>query len=85
MFKAAKQLAGQCEIEVAVADGLLSVDIVLRMESRNVAIEVNGPHHYSLDHHRELNTSLYRYRLLKQWGWQVVVVPFWDESHFDSA
>ena len=73
---------GDFDVERAVEGGKMRPDIVF--ESRRLVIEVDGPHHYSVDAdgvRRELGQTIVRNELLRSWGWKVCVVPYheWSE------
>lgn len=67
-------------IEHVTDDGAFSIDIALSEEK--IAIEVDGPHHFTANTKAPLGETMARRRLLAARGWIVVSVPFW---HWDTA
>jgi very-short-patch-repair endonuclease len=67
------------ELEYTTADGLFSID--LAVVDRRIAIEVDGPSHFTVNTLEPLGHTRLRDRLLSAMGWQVVSVPFfeWDK------
>ena len=63
--------------EYTSPDGLALVDIALLDEhgAPLAVVEVDGPWHYSLlDPSAETGSTMVRNKLLRAWGWQVVVL-----------
>ena len=48
------------QMEYLAQDGLFSVDIAILTGDKNVAIEVDGPYHYTLNTHQPLGHTLLR-------------------------
>lgn len=48
------------QMEYLAQDGLFSVDIAIMSGDRNIAVEVDGPHHYTLNTHQPLGHTLLR-------------------------
>ena len=48
------------QMEYLAQDGLFSVDIAIMIGSTNIAIEVDGPYHYTLNTHQPLGHTLLR-------------------------
>lgn len=48
------------QMEYLAQDGLFSVDVAILGEGRNIAIEVDGPYHYTLNTHQPLGHTLMR-------------------------
>jgi hypothetical protein len=67
------------ELEHLTADGLFSIDLAI--VDRRIAIEFDGPSHFTRNTLEPLGPSRLRYRLLSAMGWHVVSIPFfdWDE------
>ena len=67
------------ELEYTTADGLFSIDLAI--VDRRIAIEVDGPSHFTVNTLEPLGHTRLRDRLLSAMGWQVVSVPFfeWDK------
>ncbi|KAL4443822.1 hypothetical protein ABPG75_011559 [Micractinium tetrahymenae] len=65
-------------IEHLTADHLFSVDISLVAE--RIAIEVDGPHHFTANTFQPLGEMASRRKLLRARGWRVVSVPFYHWS-----
>ena len=67
------------ELEYTTADGLFSID--LAVVDRRIAIEYDGPSHFTMNTLEPLGHTRLRDRLLSAMGWQVVSVPFfeWDK------
>jgi hypothetical protein len=69
------------ELEYLTADGLFSIDLAI--VDRRIAIEFDGPSHFSSNTLEPLGHSCLRDRLLSAMGWHVVSIPFfeWDKLH----
>jgi very-short-patch-repair endonuclease len=69
------------ELECFTADGLFSIDLAII--ERRIAIEVDGPSHFTTNTLEPLGHTRLRDRLLSAMGWQVVSIPFfeWDGLH----
>ena len=67
------------ELEHITADGLFSIDLAI--VDRRIAIEFDGPSHFTRNTLARLGHTRLRYRLLSAMGWHVVSIPFfdWDE------
>lgn len=63
-------------LEHLTDDGLFSMDIALPEE--HIAIEVDGPHHFTKNQLRPLADMFTRTVLLEARGWRVVSVPFFS-------
>ncbi|EFJ51245.1 hypothetical protein VOLCADRAFT_87862 [Volvox carteri f. nagariensis] len=64
-------------LEWMTDDQHFSVDIGLQVNSKPVAVEVNGSHHYASNApHRALGDTAVRRRMLEDRGWHVVDVGF---------
>jgi hypothetical protein len=64
------------ELEYVTADGLFSID--LAMVDRRIAIEFDGPLHFTTNTLEPLGHTRLRNRLLSAMGWHVVCIPFFD-------
>ncbi|KAL4427968.1 hypothetical protein ABPG75_002057 [Micractinium tetrahymenae] len=64
------------EIEHLTAVNLLSVDIAIISGGRKLAIEVDGPFHFSVNTNSPLGQTMIRRRLLRAVGWTVISVPY---------
>eukprot|EP01025_Chloroclados_australasicus_P007272 TRINITY_DN12326_c0_g1_i3.p1 TRINITY_DN12326_c0_g1~~TRINITY_DN12326_c0_g1_i3.p1 ORF type:complete len:443 (-),score=37.19 TRINITY_DN12326_c0_g1_i3:389-1597(-) len=66
--------------ECMVEEGLFSIDIIIEEDCllghKKVAIEVDGPGHFTANTNQELGTTLVRRSILKQFGWTVLSIPF---------
>lgn len=49
------------QMEYLAQDGLFSVDVAILRAGRSIAIEVDGPYHYTLNTHQPLGHTLLRY------------------------
>jgi hypothetical protein len=69
------------ELEHITADGLFSIDLAI--VDRRVALEFDGPSHFTRNTLEPLGHTRLRDRLLSAMGWQVVSIPFyeWDRLH----
>jgi hypothetical protein len=61
-------------------DGLFSVDVALEVpsSSRRIALEVDGPYHFSANSRARLGPTRGRDALLAARGWEVLSVPFFE-------
>jgi hypothetical protein len=57
-------------------DALLSIDLAI--VDRRIAIEFDGPSHFSVDSLEPLGHTRPRDRLLSVMGWRFVSIPFFD-------
>lgn len=73
------------QMEYLAQDGLFSVDVAILSEGKSIAIEVDGPFHYTLNTHQPLGHTLLRRRLLTAMGWTVVSVPYFDWNRLQSG
>ncbi|GIL61259.1 hypothetical protein Vafri_15656, partial [Volvox africanus] len=48
-----------------------------RTKMFRVAVEADGPGHYTANTRQPLGMGLYRRRCLEERGWVVVIVPYW--------
>ncbi|KAK9831449.1 hypothetical protein WJX81_006122 [Elliptochloris bilobata] len=71
------------ELEALAADGLFSVDIALPGEC--IALEVDGPHHFTVNTRTPGGRMVARHRLLNAAGWAVISVPFFLWSGLNDA
>ena len=69
------------ELEHITADGLFSIDLAI--VDRRIAIEFDGPSHFTRNTLEPLGHTRLRDRLLSAMGWHVVSIPFfdWDGLH----
>ena len=70
------------ELEYITADGLFSID--LAVAERRIAIEFDGPSHFTRNTLEPLGHTRLRDRLLSAMGWQVVSIPFFDWARLDQ-
>ena len=66
------------ELEYTTADGLYSIDFAI--VERRIALEFDGPSHFTRNTLEPLGHTRLRDRLLSAMGWYVVSIPFfeWD-------
>ena len=69
------------ELEYTTADGLFSIDLAIT--DRRIALEFDGPSHFTTNTLEPLGHTRLRDRLLSAIGWHVVSIPFfdWDRLH----
>jgi hypothetical protein len=69
------------ELECITADGLFSIDLAI--VDRRIALEFDGPSHFTRNTLEPLGHTRLRDRLLSAMGWRVVSIPFfeWDRLH----
>jgi very-short-patch-repair endonuclease len=69
------------ELEYITADGLFSIDLAI--VDRHVALEFDGPSHFTRNTLEPLGHTRLRDRLLSAMGWRVLSIPFfeWDRLH----
>ena len=69
------------ELEYITADGLFSIDLAI--VNRRMALEFDGPSHFTTNTLEPLGHTRLRDRLLSAMGWHVVPIPFfeWDKLH----
>ena len=69
------------ELEYSTADGLFSIDLAI--VDRRIALEFDGPSHFTTNTLEPLGHTRLRDRLLSAMGWHVVSIPFfeWDRLH----
>jgi very-short-patch-repair endonuclease len=71
-----RRLGVSHELECITADGLFSID--LAVVDRRIAIEFDGPSHFTRNTLEPLGHTRLRDRLLSAMGWRVVSIPFFD-------
>ena len=71
-----RRLCVSHELEYITADGLFSID--LAVVDRRMAIEFDGPSHFTRNTLEPLGHTRLRDRLLSAMGWHVVSIPFFD-------
>ena len=76
-----RRLGVSHELEYITADGLFSIDLAI--VDRRIALEVDGPSHFTTNTLEPLGHTRLRDRLLCAMGWHVVSIPFfdWDKLH----
>ena len=69
------------ELEYITADGLFSIDLAI--VDQRIALEFDGPSHFTTNTLEPLGHTRLRDRLLSAMGWCVVSIPFfeWDRLH----
>ena len=69
------------ELECITADGLFSIDLAI--VDRRIALEFDGPSHFTRNTLEPLGHTRLRDRLLSAMGWHVVSIPFfeWGRLH----
>ena len=69
------------ELEYTTADGLFRIDLAIT--DRRIALEFDGPSHFTTNTLEPLGHTRLRDRLLSAMGWHVVSIPFfdWDRLH----
>ena len=66
-------------IEQLTDDGLLSVDVALQaQDGKRVAVEVDGPSHFTINTRRRLGATVNRDLLLQHRGWLVLSLPYFE-------
>jgi hypothetical protein len=63
-------------LEYITADGLFSIDLAI--VDRRIALEFDGPSHFTTNTLEPLGHTILRNRLLSAMGWHVVSIPFFD-------
>jgi hypothetical protein len=76
-------LGEAASLEHPTEDGLLTIDLALVRE--RIAIEVDGPSHFTRNTLRPLGSMFARVALLEARGWRVVCVPFFRFNAADEA
>jgi very-short-patch-repair endonuclease len=71
-----RRLCVSHELEYITADGLFSID--LAVVDRRIALEFDGPSHFTRNTLEPLGHTRLRDRLLSAMGWHVVSIPFFD-------
>ncbi|KAK9844941.1 hypothetical protein WJX74_008931 [Apatococcus lobatus] len=63
--------------EAVVEDGQFSVDIKLLGNAEKVAIEFDGPYHFTVNLQQPMGSTLLRRRTMRALGWTLISVPFY--------
>eukprot|EP00879_Flechtneria_rotunda_P015883 GHRR01016610.1.p1 GENE.GHRR01016610.1~~GHRR01016610.1.p1 ORF type:complete len:204 (+),score=81.67 GHRR01016610.1:906-1517(+) len=72
-----EQLCLVVQEEALTNDGLFSIDVAVIWQGRRVAVEVDGPEHYTANQpYQLLGNSMAKRRCLHARGWVVVGVPW---------
>jgi very-short-patch-repair endonuclease len=93
LWEAVRQLAGGLDVQLSHAvhdpheEGRVWVDVAL--PQLRIALEADGPTHFlrNLEPPQQTGDTRARDRLLRGWGWHVVVVPFmvWEAMFAGGA
>jgi hypothetical protein len=69
------------EVEYVTADGFFSIDIAIA--ASKIAIEIDGPSHFTANTLEPLGHTRFRDRLLSAMGWRVIAIPYfeWGKLH----
>eukprot|EP01024_Parvocaulis_polyphysoides_P038394 TRINITY_DN34471_c2_g2_i1.p1 TRINITY_DN34471_c2_g2~~TRINITY_DN34471_c2_g2_i1.p1 ORF type:complete len:283 (+),score=63.28 TRINITY_DN34471_c2_g2_i1:2-850(+) len=79
------QLGFQTISEHGVLQDYIAVDIAISVDDRKIAVEADGPFHYSVNApYVQLRTSFIRNKILESFGWEVVVIPFYEWDQFEQ-
>jgi hypothetical protein len=81
---ALKALGHEPREEVRTPQGY-SLDAVVRISSREVAIEVDGPSHFVGRTHAPTGATALKRRQLRAAGWALVPVPYWQWNALDAT
>jgi hypothetical protein len=81
---ALKALGHEPREEVRTPQGY-SLDVVVCIEGREVAIEVDGPSHFVGRTHTPTGATALKWRQLRAAGWALVAVPYWQWNALDVA
>ena len=81
---ALKALGHEPREEVRTPQGY-SLDVVVCIEGREVAIEVDGPSHFVGRTHVPTGATALKWRQLRAAGWALVAVPYWQWNALDVA
>ena len=84
MVAALKALGHELREEVRTPQGY-SLDAVVRISSREVAIEVDGPSHLVGRTHAPTGATALKRRQLRAAGWALVPVPYWQWEALDAT
>ncbi len=71
------------ELEYITADGLFSIDVAV--VDRRIALEFDGPSHFTTNTLEPLGHTRLRDRLLSAMGWRVVSIPFFEWGRLHQA
>ena len=71
------------ELEYITADGLFSIDVAV--VDRRIAVEFDGPSHFTTNTLEPLGHTRLRDRLLSAMGWRVVSIPFFERDRLHDA
>jgi hypothetical protein len=84
VIAALKALGHEPREEVRTPQGY-SLDAVVRISSREVAIEVDGPSHFVGRTHAPTGATALKRRQLRAAGWALVPVPYWQWEALDAT
>ena len=71
------------ELEYITADGLFSIDLAI--VDRRIAVEFDGPSHFTVNSLEPLGRTHLRHRLISAIGWLVVSIPFFEWDRFRQS
>lgn len=67
-------------------DKLFSMDVAMLVQGVKVAVEADGPTHFSMNKpYRLMGSTLLRNRALQRRGWRLLSVPFYEWDELPSA
>ncbi len=67
--------------EVPTEDGLFTIDIVIEVEGRRLAVEIDGPSHFTQPHRTVNGETAYRNMALAARDYTVVSIPYFEWDH----
>eukprot|EP00884_Botryococcus_braunii_P019242 jgi/Botrbrau1/6000/Bobra.104_1s0029.2 len=66
------------EMEKLTEDGYASLDILVQSPKGPVAVEVDGPYHFTSNTLKPLGSTVLRERMLLEYGYQLVSIPYYE-------
>ena len=79
-----RELGLELEAEVCTPQGY-SIDFVVELGGRRVAVEVDGPSHYLGATRMPTGATTLKRRQLRAFGWRLLSVPYWEWSALKNA
>jgi len=71
--------------EYLTDDQLFSIDVAMQGRVPPIALEVDGPFHFTANTHLPLGSTICRKKLLEARGWRVISVPYFKWAALESG
>jgi predicted lipoprotein len=73
----AAHLFNNCSYEFYYETIINRLVIDIAIPEKQIAIEIDGPHHSTFNTKKELGSTIFKRKLLVSMGWKVINIPYW--------